>query len=387
MPSAHARVEDSGANITGCAREEDVHEVRALILSRIPSYRLTVPPHDTIDILQSHQFDVNALERYLQMQLPDVQPPLVVRQFRGGQSNPTYYIETATRRLVLRRKPPGRLLPSAHAIEREYQVMQALEGTGVPVPKMYALCEDTNIIGTPFFVMEYVDGDPMTDAALPDRTPEERRAIYRSMVETLARLHSVDWRAVGLSEYGKPGNYVDRQIRRWTAQYRASETEHIDAMEHLIAWLPANIPEEAGASIVHGDYRPGNMLLSRAVPRLAAVVDWELSTIGHPLVDLAHHALLFRTGPEDFGAFGDRPRPAGVPDESEHLETYCRLTGRAALPDWTFYVAFAMFRFAAICQGIMGRVVAGTANDPDARTAGARARPLAERAWGMLGDL
>jgi aminoglycoside phosphotransferase (APT) family kinase protein len=262
--------------------------------------------------------------------------------------------------------------------------MSALDGTGVPVPKTHLLCEDADIIGTPFFVMDYVESHPMTDAALPDRSPENRGTIYHSMSETLARLHNIDWRAAGLSEFGRPGNYVARQVHRWTTQYRASETERIDAMERLISWLPANIPDDAGAAIVHGDYRPGNLLLDSAEPRIAAVIDWELSTIGHPLVDLAHHALLFRTGPEDFGAFGDRARPAGVPSEAEHLQTYCRLTGRTSLPDWNFYVAFALFRFAAICQGIMGRVVAGTANDPDARRAGARAQPLAERAWRLL---
>jgi aminoglycoside phosphotransferase (APT) family kinase protein len=343
-----------------------------------------MPPRETIDVLDSHQFDLSALERYLRTRIPDVRPPLLVRQFRGGQSNPTYYIETSTRRLVLRRKPPGHLLPSAHAIEREYQVMSALNGTGVPVPKTHLLCEDAGIIGTPFFIMDYVESHPMTDAALPDRSPEDRGTIYHSMSETLARLHNIDWRAAGLSDFGRPGNYVARQVHRWTTQYRASETEHIDAMERLIAWLPANIPDDSGAAIVHGDYRPGNLLLDLTEPRIAAVIDWELATIGHPLVDLAHHALLFRTGPEDFGAFGGLARPAGVPSEAEHLQTYCRLTGRTSLPDWNFYVAFALFRFAAICQGIMGRVVEGTANDPDARRAGARARPLAERAWRLL---
>jgi aminoglycoside phosphotransferase (APT) family kinase protein len=252
----------------------------------------------------------------------------------------------------------------------------------------YLVCEDPNVIGTPFFLMEYVAGPPMTDATLPGRLPGERCAIYRSMITVLARLHTVDWRAAGLADYGKPAHYVARQIHRWTAQYRASETEQIDAMERLIAWLPAHIPpddpEGGSAALVHGDYRPGNLLLHPVEPRVAAVLDWELSTLGHPLVDLGHHALLFRTGPDDFGAFGDRPRPDGIPGEEEHLEIYCRLTGRTSLPAWDFYVAFAMFRFAAIFQGIMGRVVAGTANDPDARKAGARARPLAERAWRLV---
>ena len=358
-------------------------------------------PRETIDVLETHRFDVGALDRYLRAHIKDFAGIAVVRQFRGGQSNPTYYLETelapsgadldssgadllGPRQLVLRRKPPGQLLPSAHAIEREYQVMRALDGSGVPVPKTYLLCEDSSIIGTPFFVMEYIDGHPMTDATLADRPADDRRAIYRSMIEVLARLHTVDWRAAGLADYGKPGNYVARQVHRWTNQYRASETERIDAMERLIAWLPARIPADDAAAVVHGDYRPGNLLLHATGPRIAAVIDWELSTIGHPLVDLGHHVLLFRTGPEDFGAFADVAPPEGIPCEDEHLDIYCRITGRTSLPDWNFYVAFAMFRFAAIFQGIMGRVVAGTANDPDARKAGARAAPLAERAWRLV---
>jgi aminoglycoside phosphotransferase (APT) family kinase protein len=348
-------------------------------------------PKETTDVLETHRFDIGALERYVCAHLTGFTPPFTVHQFRGGQSNPTYLVETggadrdaARRRFVLRRKPPGQLLPSAHAIEREYEVMTALRASGVPVPKTFLLCEDAAVIGTPFFAMEYVEGRPMSDASLPDRSPQHRRAIYRSMIEVLARLHTVDWRAVGLDNYGKPGNYVARQIHRWTAQYRASETGRIDAMERLIAWLPAHIPPDDTAAIVHGDYRPGNLLIHPAEPRVAAVVDWELSTIGHPLLDLAHHALLFRTGPEDFGAFADRERPEGIPGEQEHLETYCRITGRPSLPDWDFYVAFAMFRFAAIFQGIMGRVVAGTANDPEAKKVGERAQPLAERAWSLI---
>ena len=353
-------------------------------------------PNQIIAVLDTHRFDVSALERYMRAHLTAFPPPFVVRQFRGGQSNPTYFIQSGADpcssgadlsgpRFVLRRKPPGQLLPSAHAIEREYEVMTALYASDVPVPEMILLCEDASVIGTPFFVMEYVEGHPMIDAALPHCSPADRRAVYRSMIEVLARLHTVNWRAVGLEDYGKPGNYVARQVHRWTAQYRASETGRIEAMERLIAWLPAHIPPDESAAIVHGDYRPGNLLIHPTEPRVAAVVDWELSTIGHPLVDLAHHALLFRTGPEDFGAFADRERPDGIPSEHEHLETYCRITGRPSLPDWDFYVAFAMFRFAAIFQGIMGRVVAGTANDPEARKVGARAKPLAERACALIG--
>ena len=351
-------------------------------------------PPDTIDVLATHRFDVAALERYLTGRLAGFTAPVSVRQFRGGQSNPTYHLKSSggmsdagPREYVLRRKPPGQLLPSAHAVDREYRVMTALQTSDVPVPKTYLLCEDADVIGTPFFLMEYVHGQPMTDATLRDRSPADRRAIYASIISVLARLHTVDWRAANLMDYGKPGNSVARQVHRWTAQYRASETERIEAMERLIEWLPAHIPAGDEDAVVHGDYRPGNLLLHTAEPRVAAVIDWELSTIGHPLVDLGHHALVFRTGPDDFGAFADRERPEGIPTEEEHLATYCRLTGRASLPDWEFYVAFAMFRFAAIFQGIMGRVVAGTANDPDARRAGARARPLAERAWRRVSSL
>jgi len=343
-----------------------------------------VYPAEAIDVLDTHQFDVAALERYLTDRIDGFRAPIVVRQFRGGQSNPTYYLHTSRGPLVLRRKPSGHLLPSAHAIEREYRVMTALRGSDVPVPSAFLLCDDAGVIGTPFFVMEYVEGHPMTDAALPQASAGDRRAIYRSMITVLARLHSVDWRAAGLGDFGKPGNYIARQVHRWTTQYRASETEQIEAMERLIEWLPAHIPAGDEAAIVHGDFRPGNLLVDAHRPRVAAVIDWELSTIGHPLVDLGHHALLFRTGPDDFGAFGDRPLPDGIPTEDEHLATYCALTGRASLPDWNFYIVFAMFRFAAIFQGIMGRVVEGTANDPEARRVGARARPLAERAWRLV---
>jgi len=331
-----------------------------------------------------HPFDVAALERYLDGRLPRFSRPISVRQFHGGQSNPTYHLKAAEREYVLRRKPPGRLLPSAHAIEREHRVLMALRGSGVPVPNTYLLCEDADIIGTPFYVMEYVEGEVMTDPSLPDRSPSDRRSIYESMASVLACLHTVDWRAAGLADFGRPGNYVARQVHRWTAQYRASETERIEAMEHLISWLPAHIPEGNEDAVVHGDYRPGNLLIHPTEPRVVAVIDWELSTIGHPLVDLGHHALLFRTGADDFGAFGEGLTPPGIPDEAEHLATYCRLTNRAALPDWDYYVVFAMFRFAAIFQGIMGRVVAGTATDSDARRAGARARPMAERAWTLV---
>lgn len=339
---------------------------------------------DTIEVLETHRIDAEVLTRYLAPRLEGFDSPVHVRQFRGGQSNPTYLITTPSARYVLRRKPSGQLLPSAHAVEREFRVMRALAGSPVPVPEMLTLCEDTTIIGTPFFVMRYVDGRPINNPALPDRTPADRRAVYVSMVESLAAIHRFDWRAGGLSDFGRPGQFVRRQVHRWASQYRASETEHIEAMEALIPWLSDHIPSDDDTTLIHGDYRPGNVLIHPTEPRLVAVVDWELSTLGHPLVDLAHHALLYYTGPEDLGAFGDDAPPEGVPDVSSYLDLYCRCTGRRDLPSWPYYVVLAMFRFAAIFQGIMGRVVAGTANDPDAARMGARARPLAERAWRLV---
>lgn len=338
----------------------------------------------TIEVRETHRIDVEGLTRFLDTHVGGFSGPVTVRQFRGGQSNPTYLLTTPSARYVLRRKPSGHLLPSAHAIEREFRVMQALASSSVPVPEMLTICEDASVIGTPFFVMRYVDGRPIDNPALPDRSPADRRAIYLAMIDSLAAIHTFDWRAGGLADYGRPGQFVQRQVQRWTSQYRASETERIEAMEQLIPWLSAHIPAEDETTLIHGDYRPGNVLLHPTEPRLVAVVDWELSTLGHPLLDLAHHALLFYTGPEDLGAFGGEPPPWGVPDVAAYLEMYCRHTGRADLPGWPYYVVLAMFRFAAIFQGIMGRVVAGTANDPDAARMGARARPLAERAWQMV---
>jgi aminoglycoside phosphotransferase (APT) family kinase protein len=341
-------------------------------------------PPDTIDVLQTHRFDVGALERYLAKHVEGFQGSLAVRQFRGGQSNPTYLLEAPRGRYVLRRKPPGKLLPSAHAVDREYRVITALAGSGVPVPRTYALCEDPEVIGTVFYVMAYVPGRVFTDPRLPGVSAGERRAIYDSLNEVLARLHTVDWRAAGLAEFGKPGNYFARQIHRWTSQYRASETETIPAMERLIPWLPEHIPAADETTLVHGDYRLGNVLVHPTEPRIAAVLDWELSTLGHPLGDLAYHCLPFRLRHEQFEGFAGQERPAGIPTEEEYVGTYCRRTGRNGIPEWDFYIAFAMFRLAAIAQGIMGRVVAGTANDPNARERGARARPLAEAAWALV---
>jgi aminoglycoside phosphotransferase (APT) family kinase protein len=338
-----------------------------------------------VEVRDVHRFDEASLERFMRERVAGFAGDLTVRQFQGGQSNPTYYLEAGGRQYVMRRKPPGKLLPSAHAVDREYRVITALGSTGVPVPRTYALCEDGSVVGTPFYVMEYVTGRVLTDPRLPGIAAGERAAIYDAMNDVLARLHLVDWKAVGLEDYGRPGNYFARQIHRWTTQYRASETESIESMERLIAWLPDHIPTDDATTLVHGDYRLGNMLVHPTEPRVVAVLDWELSTLGHPLADLAYNCMPYHLSGESMEGFqGGDLSELGIPCEQDYLAAYCRRTRRAAIADWNFYVGFAMFRLAAIAQGIMGRVLEGTANDPNARARGARARPLADAAWGVI---
>ena len=343
------------------------------------------PIAGTMEVRDTHRFDVTALERYMREHVAGFAGRLTVRQFMGGQSNPTYHLRSDGQEYVLRRKPPGKLLPSAHAVDREYRVISALAGTGVPVPRSYALCEDPDVIGTAFYIMGYVPGRVLVDPRLPGVAPAERAQIYDAMNEVLARLHLVDWHAVGLADFGRPGNYVARQIHRWTAQYRASETETIPSMERLIAWLPEHIPADDATTLVHGDYRLGNMIVHPTEPRVVAVLDWELSTLGHPLGDLAYNCMPYHLSANSMDGFeGGDLSGLGIPAEEAYLAAYCRRTGRAAIEDWDFYVGFAMFRLAAIAQGIMGRVLAGTANDPNARQRGERARPLADAAWELI---
>lgn len=338
----------------------------------------------TAEVREVHRFEVAALERYMRERVPGFAAPLTVTQFRGGQSNPTYHLTAGGREYVLRRKPPGKLLPSAHAVDREYRVITALGTTGFPVPKTYALCEDPEVLGTAFYIMDCVHGRVLTDPAIPGLGPRERTGIYDSLNEVLARLHTVDWQPLGLADFGKPGSYFARQIHRWTQQYRASETEKIETMERLIAWLPEHLPVDDETTLVHGDFRLGNVIIHPTEPRVAAVLDWELATLGHPLADLAYNCLPYRFTREWEGLADKNLGELGIPTEQEYVAAYCRRTKRAGIPDWEFCLAFSMFRLSAIAQGIMGRALAGTANDPNARERGRRARPLADSAWALV---
>jgi aminoglycoside phosphotransferase (APT) family kinase protein len=336
----------------------------------------------TMPVQERHRFDVAALEAYLSRHVEDFKGPLQVEQFRGGQSNPTYLLITPGARYVLRRKPPGKLLPSAHAVDREYRVITAVAGAGIPVARTYCLCEDESVIGTAFYVMEYVEGRVLWDQSLPGMTREERRAIYDELNRVIAALHGVDYQALGLADFGKPGNYFMRQIARWTKQYRASETAPIPAMDRLIEWLPENIPPGDETVIVHGDYRLDNTIFHPTEPRILAVLDWELSTLGHPLADFSYHCLSWHIPPQQFRGIGGLDLPAlGIPTEAEYIAMYCRRTGRARIEHWDFYLAYNLFRLAAILQGILKRAEDGTAASPLAIEHGRRARPLAELGW------
>lgn len=338
----------------------------------------------TMPVQDKHRFDEAALADYLASQIDDFQTPLTVEQFKGGQSNPTYRLVTPNRHYVLRRKPPGDLLPSAHAVDREYRVITALADTDVPVARSYCLCEDTSVIGTAFYVMDCIDGRVMWDPTLPGHDPADRASIFDAMNATIAALHTVDVNAVGLSDYGKPGNYFERQIARWSKQYRASETATIAAMDKLIDWLPKNIPPGDEVAIVHGDYRLDNIMYHPGQPKILAVLDWELSTLGHPLADFAYHCMTWHIPHGVFrGLGGVELADLGIPDEASYVASYCQRTGRDPIDPshWDFYIAYNMFRLAGILQGIMGRVKAGTASSKKAEAMGRGARPLAELGW------
>ncbi len=349
----------------------------------------------TKPVAEQHLFDVAALERYLDAHLPGFAGPLEVEQFKGGQSNPTYKLVSPSRPYVMRTKPgpAAKLLPSAHAIEREFKVMRALHGTDVPVPEMLVLCEDESVIGRAFYLMQFVEGRVLWDQSLPGFDPAARAAIYDEMNRVIAALHSVDANAIGLADYGKPGNYFERQIGRWTKQYLASITEPIVAMERLIEWLPRNIPasarDDSRISVVHGDYRLDNVVFHPTEPRIVAVLDWELSTLGHPLADFSYHCMSWHIVPSPShaarGISGLDLAALGIPSEREYVRRYCERTGYAdvdaVMADWNFYLAYNLFRIAGILQGIAKRVEAGTASSAQARQSAAGARPLAEMGW------
>jgi aminoglycoside phosphotransferase (APT) family kinase protein len=330
---------------------------------------------------ERYALDEARLAAWMQANVEGYKGPLEVRQFKGGQSNPTYQLVTPAANYVLRRKPPGKLLPSAHAVDREYKVIAALGTTDFPVPRAYALCTDESVIGTMFYVMSMVDGRILWDGTLPDLTPDQRRATYQAEIKTLADLHNTDYAAIGLADFGKPGNYFTRQIDRWTKQYRASETQAIPAMERLIEWLPTTTPEDDSTSIVHGDYRLDNMVLHTSEPRVVAVLDWELSTLGNPLADFSYFLMQWSTQRDGrSGLAGLNLKEWGIPTLDEAVEQYCGLTGRSSLPNLDWYFAYNQFRLAGILQGIAGRVRDGTASSPQAVAMAERVVPLAESA-------
>ena len=331
-----------------------------------------------------HRFDEGALSEYLAAALPGFAGPLEVKQFHGGQSNPTYLLSTPARRYVLRSKPGpvAKLLPSAHAIEREFRAMHALRRQGFPVPEVLLLEQDESVIGRAFFVMEHVDGRILWDPALPDLMPAARSAVYDEMNRVIAALHAIDIDSAGLGDYGKAGNYFERQIGRWSKQYRASETERIEAMDRLIEWLPQHLPAGDEVAVVHGDFRLDNLIFHPSEPRVIAVLDWELSTLGHPLADFSYHCMPWHIPAGGFRGIGGVDFAAlGIPTEADYVRRYCERTGRARIDNWNFYLAYNLFRIAAILQGVYKRATEGIASSDNATQAGRNARALAEIGW------
>ena len=326
--------------------------------------------------------DVVSLTRYMVDHVEGFSGTLNIVPFTGGQSNPTFRLTAGDRNYVLRKKPEGALLPSAHAVDREYRVMAALADTGVPVPRMLGYCDDSAVIGTPFFIMECVEGRIFWDPTLPGLTPDARRAHFDELNRVIAALHSVDYASIGLDDFGRHGQYVERQVARWSKQYAAAGIEPIPAMDRLLAWLPAHIPSDDETSIVHGDYRVDNVIFHPTEPRVLAVLDWELATLGHPLSDFAYHVMAWRLKPSEFrGIAGNDLSALGIPSEHDYVADYCRRTGRDSIPDFEFYLIFSMFRIAAILHGILARARHGTAASQDAVDTGSRARLVADVAW------
>jgi aminoglycoside phosphotransferase (APT) family kinase protein len=346
-------------------------------------------PDNLTPVRAAHVFDEARLADYLKTHVDGYSGLTRVLQFEGGQSNPTFHLTDGGGRMyVLRKKPPGKLLPSAHQVDREYKVIKALsDHTDVPVPRPYALCQDDQVIGTAFYIMEFTPGRVLADVKMPGISPADRGKIFDSMNDVLARIHNVDYRAVGLGDFGREGQYIQRQITRWSSQYDLARTEHIEAMEALKKWLPANIPPGDETRINHGDYRLGNTIVHPTEPRIVAVLDWELSTLGHPLADLGYNCMMYHFG-EGFGASGGYAgvdlKAFGIPTEPEYLAAYARRTGRKEVPAWNFYLAFSLFRLAAIVQGVYKRGLDGNASSETATKYGNRAKAMADLAWKMV---
>jgi aminoglycoside phosphotransferase (APT) family kinase protein len=336
------------------------------------------------EVTGRHAFDIARLATHLERHLPEFRGPVEVQQFQGGQSNPTYLISTPTAKYVMRSKPgpAAKLLPSAHAVEREFHVMRALAAQGIPVPWTLLLVEDESVIGRAFYVMQHVEGRIFWDQSLPALDRSERAAIYDEMNRVIARLHSVDIERAGLADYGKAGNYFERQVGRWSKQYRASETERVEAMDRLIEWLPKHIPAGDETTVVHGDYRMDNLIFHPSEPRIIAILDWELSTLGHPLADFSYHCMSWHIPPGAFrGIAGIDHAELGIPDEQEYIRRYVERTGRPAIENWNFYLAYNLFRIAAILQGVYKRATEGLASSDNAKQAGENAKALAELGW------
>jgi len=340
----------------------------------------------TKEMVAALRIDDTQLEAYLTAQIAGFAGPLTVKQFKGGQSNPTYLLETPSRRYVLRRKPPGKLLPSAHAVDREYRVIRALHAQSFPVAEPLVYCSDESVVGTAFYVMDFVDGRVFWEPQMPGSNPAERTAVYDSMNETIARLHALDPAKIGLADFGKGENYVARQVDRWSKQYRASETEKIDAMERLIEWLPRNIPASGPVRLVHGDYRLDNLIVARDKSKIIAVLDWELSTLGDPLADFSYHLMTWHMPHSESAAgaatlVGHDLRSLGIPSMTDYVDSYVARTGLDPRPALPVYLAYNFFRITAILQGIIGRVRDGTATSEFAPAKAEMIRPLAEKAW------
>ena len=341
-------------------------------------------PDEVGEVRQAHRFAVEPLEKYLTAAVEGFSGPLSVRQFKGGQSNPTFLLTGGDRRYVLRKKPPGKLLPSAHAVEREYRIMRALADTDVPVPRVLTLCEDPDVIGTSFYVMEHLDGRIFRSPIAPELAPAERGAVIDAMNDTLAKLHRVDFEQVGLRDFGRPGNYMARQVSRWGKQYESSKTQEIESMNRLIDWLPKNVPAGDETTIVHGDFRLENMIVHPTEPRVLGVLDWELSTLGHPLADLGYNCMLYHLPQGDFagsGYVGVDLGELGIPAEEDYVAKYCERTGRAPIDELDFYLAFSMFRLAAIVQGVYKRGLDGNASSDSALSFGPMVEVLSDLAW------